>query len=96
MKSKEKNNNPEFVPTDSSSAPRRHQTILPRDNLPDDPKDALREISKYINTIVTTKDRDVPAGLGKHEVPLGYWQTADWFDGLLWLAIEAERVGNQV
>ena len=74
---------------------RRYQCILPRDNLPTDPKAALLEISKYIATL-QTKGREIPIVRDEREVPKGYWQTAKWTDGLLWLGSEAERVANQV
>lgn len=84
------------VPSTTKEVPQgnpRYTCLLPRDNLPDDPKAALLEIAKYIVT-VETKGRTIPPGIKKYEVPQGYWQDAGWWDGLMWLGAEALRIGE--
>ena len=67
---------------------------LPRLKLPDDPHSALLEISKYLNSIVITKERRVPTGANEHEFE-GYWQTFEYIYGLQAIASEAERIARQ-
>jgi len=63
--------------------------------LPDDPRLALLELAKFMDSYVTTPDRYVPVGSSSLDFE-GCWQTVSWEYDLQCLSYEAERVAKQM
>ena len=62
--------------------------------LPDDPRLALLELARFMDSYVMTPDRYVPVGSTSRDFD-GCWQTVSWGYDLQCLSYEAERVANQ-
>jgi hypothetical protein len=61
--------------------------------LPDDPRKALLQISKFLNTVVMKKRRFFPTRADGNHFK-GFWQTIRWTYRLQEIAYEAERVAK--
>lgn len=62
----------------------------PPETLPTDATEALAKIASYIRTVSFSRDRRVVEKEPPKEL-IGYWQTAEWFEGLLQLAEAVEK-----
>jgi len=66
---------------------------LTRHPLPDDPRKALLQVSKFLNSVVIKKRRRFPAEADNNHFK-GFWQSISWVYRATELAYEAERVAN--
>lgn len=65
---------------------------FPPVTLPDDPRKALAEIAAYLRTVQRGPDRSVRDPVHYADGIIGQWQTPEWLDGLVDIALECDRL----